>query len=288
MTIDLPRLRLLDSQWSEQNGQPVLVLRDRIGITSQIAVVPPVLAVLLGFFDGTRDLDGIRAAFELRTGTPIGGSSSKTSSLSWTRRCYSTARASRRRGQRLSPSSTRCQPGRCRSPDRSTRRESRTACETSRHTALTPPSTAWRTACGWSSVHTSTTSAAGLYTTRRGAELCARPRRRRSSCCSAPTTSGGSGSFTLTRQSYQTPFGTLPTDSEVVDAVVEAIGEDAAYGEEIHHRGEHSIELGSVWLSYAADGRPSRPCRCSAAPSIDWSTDRRPTRCPGWIARSRR
>ena len=45
-TTDRPKLRLLDSHWTEQNGQPVLVLRDRLGLSSQVAVVPPVLAFL--------------------------------------------------------------------------------------------------------------------------------------------------------------------------------------------------------------------------------------------------
>ena len=52
----------------------------------------------------------------------------------------------------------------------------------------------------------------------------------------------------------------------MVDAVVQAIGEDAAFGEELHHRGEHSIELGSVWLAYAANGRaiPTVPVLCGS------------------------
>ena len=89
-----PKLRLLDSQWTEQNGQPVLVLRDRLGLTNQIAVVPPVLAFCFGLFDGSRDHDALRAAFTLQTGLPLGGSSWPTSSVSSTRLSCSTARAS--------------------------------------------------------------------------------------------------------------------------------------------------------------------------------------------------
>ena len=66
---------------------------------------------------------------------------------------------------------------------------------------------------------------------------------------------GSNGRITLTRQHYATPFGVLPTDSEVVDAIAHAIGEEAAFDEEIHHRGEHSIELAAVWLHHMRDGQ---------------------------------
>ncbi len=73
---------------------------------------------------------------------------------------------------------------------------------------------------------------------------------------------GGPGALTLTRQSYATPFGLLPTDTEAVDALAAALGEEvasealAAFGEELHHRGEHSIELAAVWLHFIRQGRP--------------------------------
>jgi hypothetical protein len=67
---------------------------------------------------------------------------------------------------------------------------------------------------------------------------------------------GSDGTLTLTRQSYATPWGVLPTDGETVDALVEALGEEAALTEELHHRSEHSVELAAVWLHFVRDGRP--------------------------------
>ncbi len=61
---------------------------------------------------------------------------------------------------------------------------------------------------------------------------------------------GGPGTFTLTRQAYATPFGVLPTDTDLIDKVADAIGPDAAYAEELHHRKEHSVELTAVWLHH--------------------------------------
>ena len=61
---------------------------------------------------------------------------------------------------------------------------------------------------------------------------------------------GGLGKITPTRQNYATPYGTLPTDIEIVDKLASAIGLKAVFDEEIHHANEHSIELASVWLHH--------------------------------------
>jgi AmmeMemoRadiSam system protein B len=77
---------------------------------------------------------------------------------------------------------------------------------------------------------------------------------------------GGNGTLTLTRQSYTTRWGTLPTDLEVVDALAESLGEEAAFAEELHHRGEHSLELAAVWLHFIREGRsmPLVPILCGS------------------------
>jgi AmmeMemoRadiSam system protein B len=67
---------------------------------------------------------------------------------------------------------------------------------------------------------------------------------------------GTDGRLTLTHQHYSTPFGVLPTAQEVVDALAGKMGRDEALGEELHHRGEHSIELAAVWLHHVRGGQP--------------------------------
>jgi hypothetical protein len=62
--------------------------------------------------------------------------------------------------------------------------------------------------------------------------------------------------LTLTRQSYATPYGVLPTDTAIVDALAEAIGPDKAYRGELRHRSEHSLELVAAWLHHMRRGRP--------------------------------
>jgi AmmeMemoRadiSam system protein B len=77
---------------------------------------------------------------------------------------------------------------------------------------------------------------------------------------------GTDGRLTLTRQHYSTPFGVLPTAREVVDGLAEAMGQDEAFGEELHHRSEHSIELAAVWLHHVRGDQPCElvPVLCGA------------------------
>ncbi|MFQ5615434.1 MAG: AmmeMemoRadiSam system protein B [Anaerolineales bacterium] len=67
---------------------------------------------------------------------------------------------------------------------------------------------------------------------------------------------GGHNPLTLTRQNYATPFGVLPTDRDVVNAIAESIGEKIAFTGELYHRDEHSIELVATWLQHLRDKKP--------------------------------
>ncbi|HUS63632.1 MAG TPA: AmmeMemoRadiSam system protein B, partial [Kofleriaceae bacterium] len=86
---------------------------------------------------------------------------------------------------------------------------------------------------------------------------------------------GAEHPFTLTRKHYQTPFGQLETDIQLVDALTaevrQALGAAAAdnlYRDEHHHRGEHSIEFQMVWLRHIwkerADGMKVLPILCGS------------------------
>jgi len=73
----------------------------------------------------------------------------------------------------------------------------------------------------------------------------------------------GSDLFTLTRQNYATPYGVLPTEQPLVDALAAVIGEEAAFAGELRHRGEHSLELVTVWLHHMRAGEP-----CAVVPIL--------------------
>jgi MEMO1 family protein len=65
----------------------------------------------------------------------------------------------------------------------------------------------------------------------------------------------GPEQISLTRQSYATPYGTLPTDQAMVDKLADALGEECFAGE-LFHGGEHAIELVAVWLHHMRGGAP--------------------------------
>jgi len=80
---------------------------------------------------------------------------------------------------------------------------------------------------------------------------------------------GGLGTTTLTRQTYATPYGVLPADPDLVDKLAGAIGEEAAFAEEAHHIKEHAIELSAVWLHYTyqrlgIEPKPMVPILCGS------------------------
>jgi AmmeMemoRadiSam system protein B len=69
---------------------------------------------------------------------------------------------------------------------------------------------------------------------------------------------GGYGTITLTPQNYATPLGMMPTDQELVNRLAEILGPENAFADELHHRGEHSIELALVWLQYIRHQEPGQ------------------------------
>lgn len=66
---------------------------------------------------------------------------------------------------------------------------------------------------------------------------------------------GGLGSVTLSAVPYATPYGVLPTDEALVGALATAVGEQFAYELELNHRQEHAVELAAVWLHHALRGQ---------------------------------
>lgn len=72
---------------------------------------------------------------------------------------------------------------------------------------------------------------------------------------------GPSQTITLTHVPYATPFGVLPIDNTVTDALAEAAGgHTAAFANELYHCREHSIELSAVWLHSAFARAGQAPC----------------------------
>lgn len=80
---------------------------------------------------------------------------------------------------------------------------------------------------------------------------------------------GGPGAITLTSLPYATPFGVLPPAPRIVNDLAEAIGPHDAFKQELNHRNEHAVELSAVWMHYICQtiGRnppPTVPILCGS------------------------
>lgn len=72
--------------------------------------------------------------------------------------------------------------------------------------------------------------------------------------CHRPT----SHLFVATRKDFETPLGTVETDTEVLDALDVAYGGEL-YQDEYAHAGEHAIELQAIYLRHVfGDGQPPK------------------------------
>jgi len=60
--------------------------------------------------------------------------------------------------------------------------------------------------------------------------------------------------FTLTRKSFETPLGALPTSTELVETLAKRYRRKP-FAEELLHKNEHSIEFQVLWLKHVLRGR---------------------------------
>ena len=271
MSQDFPKLRPLNVRWITWRGQPVLSLSDPLRLAGGTALVPQAVAPLLGLCDGTRDPDALRAGFMLRTGSDIMPSQVEElirsldeallldsprfrQVLSETREAY---RAAPFRKPALAGGGYPEDPQELLDVMDAYCRESESLVDsaTGVQGVVSPHidyTRGWRTyARTWIPLRQAVEDAELVIIL-------------------GTDHSGSPGSLTLTRQSYATPWGALPTDTEVVDRLAGILGEETAFSQEVHHVGEHSIELAAVWLHYMAGREPKRvvPVLCGAHESL--------------------
>ncbi|MBS1251231.1 MAG: hypothetical protein MAG451_00262 [Anaerolineales bacterium] len=252
-----PRLRPVDIQSVNHNGQPAVVLRDPLQLTEHVVVVPQFLAPLLMLCDGTRDLNSLRAGLAVRTGISLsqarmaGLIDQLDQALLLDNGRYEEARAAALEEYRSAPYRPPVLAGPSYPADPEALRQyfqgfiddlpadGRPA---QRGRGLVSPHIDYQRA---GSVYAHVWSQAAEIA--READL---------AVIFGTDHNGAVGQITLSHQSYATPFGVLPTATDIVDALVEVIGEEEMLEEELNHRREHSIELAAVWLHYVRGGRP--------------------------------
>ena len=252
-----PKLRPVDAQPFVQNGEPALLLRDPLQLSGNYLVLPRELGPVLGLFDGARDLGGIRSAFTMRYGSKVPSDLlqqlvavlddnymlDNERSAGAHQRSLEAYRQAPFRPPMMAGQSYPAEPSALRRLfdtylDRVNGVGSGPAyC----HGVISPHIDYHRGGLVYAAVWKQAKEMA------RAADLVV--------LLGTDHYSMGDR-LTLTRQSYATPYGVLPTDTDIVDALVEAIGEEEAFAGELRNRSEHSLELVATWLHHMRGGEP--------------------------------
>jgi len=262
-----PKLRRIQVSRGQQSGQPVLVLSDPCGLSDCSLVLPENIAPVLELCDGTRDVSALRAILELRTGLRVGPEYLESLLAALDRallidnehfaQVYTEALEKYRSAPSRPPIMVdKVYPS---DPefleltlgqyfdDLPSDGGSVPVIENVRG-VVSPHIDYQRGSTVYAQVWRRAAKAA------RNAELV---------IILGTNHFDGQRLVSLTRQSYSTPWGLLPTARDVVDAVASSMGESEVFAEEFNHRSEHSVEAAAVWLHYLV-----RDKRCELVPVL--------------------
>jgi AmmeMemoRadiSam system protein B len=245
-----PKLRSLDAKWVEHDGRNLLYLRDPLSLSDDNVLVPQPLVPLLAMCDGSRDLAALRTRFTEHTGVELEDEQffalfeRLDTALLLENATYEAAITGALADYRSAPFRPMSHAGAVYPKDPAGLRQMiADFCEAA--PVVSPGNTGQLV--GMLSPHIDFARGGSTYA---GLWQMAAPDLGAIERVIVLGTdhSGGPGALTLTRQSYATPLGPLPTDIPVVDMLEAALGEEQAYAEELHHRSEHSVDLASVWM----------------------------------------
>ncbi len=254
-----PKLAEVSSTWQQRDGRPVLVLQNALGLSDSAIVLPAELAILPALCDGSRDVGALRASLLLRAGVRISEEllsqilEQMDEALLLEGERLEQARSEALLRYRASDGrppisagiSYPTEAGPAASMLESFLTEGTAQAEIP---AFPGPAEALR---GVLSPHIDFYRGGTVYA---GTWRWAAPAMRQADLVVILGTDhrGGDGTLTLTRQSYRTPWGILPTDGPAVERLADRLGVDAVLAHELHHAVEHSVELAAVWLHYIA------------------------------------
>ena len=254
-----PKLRPLDIRHHQQNGQDYILLRDPLQLSDKTLLVPQPLAMVLAFCDGTLDAAGMAAAFtrhyryELDTVVVDELLAALDEALLLDNVRARTAQQAVLHAYRAAPHrplllAERGYPG-----DPAALRAMFDALLAAADVG-TRPLADWPEWSGLLSPHIDYPRGGHVYAQvwKHAAEAA----RAADLVVIFGTDHYGDDPFTLTRQSYATPYGVMPTDQAIVDALAAHLGEEAAFAGELRHRDEHSIKLVTTWLHHMRGREP--------------------------------
>jgi AmmeMemoRadiSam system protein B len=252
-----PRLRAIDVRPVIQGGRASLLLLDPLQLSDRTVIIPQALAPLLALCDGTRDSSALRASLGVRFGLRIGpGVLEQLLDAFDEALLLDNDRFARAREQALAEyRQAPFRPSTCAGRSYPADLDELRGLLQGYLDSVDDGGPGFDEGCGLVSPHIDYARGGPVYAQvwKRAAEMA---REAELVVLLGTDHFGADGGLTLTRQHYSTPFGVLPTAREVVDALVDAIGAEAAFVGELYHRGEHSIELAAVWLHYMRGGQP--------------------------------
>lgn len=254
-----PKLRPIDIQPTVQRGQPALLLRDPLQLSGNYMVLPQVFGPALGMLDGTLDLDGLRLALLASYHMAYPDDLLRhlvevlDDNLMLENDRAAEAHARALAAYRAAPFRPISMAGQSYPADAAGLRRlfdrylgqvdgaSRAAPSAGGRGVISPHIDYQRGGAVYAAVWQQAAAMA------QAADL----------VILLGTDHYSTGDrLTLTRQSYATPYGVLPTDTSIVDALAAAIGPDNAFRGELRNQGEHSLELVAAWLHHMRRGRP--------------------------------
>ncbi len=252
-----PKLRAVDARPITHNGQPAVLLRDPLRLSERTIVVPQALSPALALFDGTRDANAVSAALAVRFGVrvPLGTVDRLLTALD-DALLLDNARLAQAQQEALAayrdaPHRPLSSAGESYPVDADQLRQQLQGYLD----AVSDVDPASGQVRGLVSPHIDYARGGAVYA--RVWKHAAQAVRDADLVLLLGTDHYSEGNLiTLTRQHYATPFGLLPTAQGIVDQLAEAIGPQIAFAGELHHRGEHSIELAAIWLHHMRQGEP--------------------------------
>lgn len=264
-----PKLRLLNYEPVHYQGQQMWYVHDPLALAPYQVVMPPALAQMLLFLDGTRDALQICQALAQHLETEVALPIVADALAQLDEACLlDNARARQRVAQVLAE--YRAQPFRPAALAKHSYPETLSLLD-----ALFTAYGRADTLNGWQPWHGRGLISPHIDYPRGGPVYASVWRRAQTAVLEADlviifgTDHKGGSLITLTRQHYATPYGVIPTDLELVDRLAAALGPENAFAHELHHRQEHSIELSAVWLHHiyhqaGITPRPMLPVLCGS------------------------
>ncbi|MCS7061217.1 MAG: AmmeMemoRadiSam system protein B [Anaerolineae bacterium] len=252
----LPRLRPIDLRAVHHEGELRYWLRDPLQLCEDVLIVPPILAAALAFCDGTRDAEGICAAFALQYGQrlPVRVVQQMLQALDQAL-LLDNERSALAQAQALEAyrQATFRQPICAGNSYPNGARALKEALNEFFGT-IDDTAPAIQAKRGIVSPHIDYLRGGRVYA--QAWQAAAHLVQEAELAVIIGTDHYGDDPFTLTRQHYATPYGVLPTARPIVEALAEAIGPAHAFAGELRHRIEHSLELPLVWLHHLRNGQP--------------------------------